>query len=72
MGGTDDYVFVFRNGASLRYAAWTTATREHRVIVPLAPGQYTAVKHSGAEVGVITANQNGVPITLTRSPMYLR
>ncbi|MEK6279116.1 MAG: cellulase family glycosylhydrolase [Acidobacteriota bacterium] len=72
MGSIDDYVFVFRNGASLRYAAWTTATREHRIIVPLSPGQYTAVTHSGADAGLIMANQNGVPITLTRSPIYLR
>jgi hypothetical protein len=72
VGGTDDYVFVFRNGSDLRFAAWTTSALEHRVVVPLVAGQHATVKHTGEDLGVITASQAGVPITLTRSPVYVR
>jgi hypothetical protein len=72
VGGPDDYVLLFRNNTSLRLAAWTTANREHRLVVPVDAGQYTTVTHTGANPSSVTADQNGVPITLTAAPLYLR
>lgn len=72
VGGPDDYVLLFRKGTNLRVAAWTTANREHRLVIPLDAGQYTTVTHSGGSAASVTANQNGVPITLTAAPVYLR
>ena len=71
-GGPDDYILIFRKGSSLRVAAWTTADRDHRLIVPLEVGQYTAVTHLGGNARSVAANQNGVELTLTAGPVYLR
>jgi len=71
-GGLDDYILLFRKGSSLRVAAWTTADREHRLVVPLDAGEYTAVTHVGDNADSITANQNGMPLTLTTAPIYIR
>ncbi|MEP6912897.1 MAG: hypothetical protein ABI923_09095, partial [bacterium] len=72
VGGPEDYVLLFRKGGKLRVAAWTTADREHPLVIPLDPGQYTTVGHTGGNTTSITANQNGVPLTLTAAPVYLR
>jgi polysaccharide biosynthesis protein PslG len=72
VGGQDDYVFAFRDGGSYRFAAWTTAGREHRVTVPLAPGQYTSLNHLGTDSRSFNADQSGAAINLTRSPIYFR
>ncbi|MGI9064974.1 MAG: cellulase family glycosylhydrolase [Pyrinomonadaceae bacterium] len=72
VGGPDDYVLLFRKGTSLRVAAWTSANREHRLIVPLNAGQYLTVTHTGGNASSVTANQNGVLLTLTAAPVYLR
>ena len=70
VGGTDDYVLMFRNGNDERVAAWTTENRVHKVVVPLKAGQYTSVSHTGENIRVITSDQNGVAITLTTAPVY--
>jgi hypothetical protein len=72
VGGPDDYVLLFRNGVNSRVAAWTTANQEHHLVIPLDPGRYTTTGHTGGNIASITANQNGVPITLTTAPVYLR
>jgi hypothetical protein len=72
VGGPNDYVLLFRKGISLRLAAWTTANREHSLVVPLNAGQYLTVTHTGGNAVSVTADQNGVPITLTAAPVYLR
>ena len=72
VGGADDYVLMFRNGNDVRVAAWTTENRVHKVVVPLKAGQYTSVKHTGENIGVVTSDQSGVAITLTTAPVYFR
>ena len=72
VGGPDDYVLLFRKSGKSRVAAWTTADREHPLVIPLDSGRYTTVGHTGGNITSITANQNGVPLTLTAAPVYIR
>jgi len=85
VGGAEDYVLVFRragspagqprwsaNGGDLRYAAWTTANEAHNVLLPLNAGRYTTTRHTGQNVSAVSADQKGLPITLTTAPVYVR
>lgn len=67
----DDYVIVFRKGAEVRVAAWTTNSRAHAAVIPLAAAQYSAISHTGQNVGTISASSKGLSLTLTTSPVYL-
>ena len=71
-GGADDYVLVFRKGGDLRFAAWTTANRAHNVLIPVRAGRYSTTLHTGQEASVVNADQQGLAITLTTSPIYVR
>jgi hypothetical protein len=72
VGGADDYVLMFRNGNDVRVAAWTTENRVHKVVVRLKAGQYTSVRHTGENIGLVASDENGVTITLTTAPVYFR
>jgi hypothetical protein len=72
VGAPDNYVLAFRKGGELRFAAWTSASGLRKVLVPLAAGQYRGIKHTGRDVGVINADQKGLPLNLTTAPIYLR
>jgi hypothetical protein len=67
----EDYVLVFSNGKSRRLAAWTTGSA-HNVVVPFDPGSYTIVDHLGQNPSTVIADQRGLVIKLTTSPVYLR
>jgi hypothetical protein len=71
-GGGDDYVLAFRKGNSLRLAAWTTSTSARQISIPLSPGQYAGSSHTGRNLAVVTADQEGLLVTLTNAPVYLR
>ena len=71
MGGDDDYVIVLRKGSDMRVAAWTTASGAHRVLIPLDPGKYSSVTHTGQNLAVAAAGQQGLALTLTTAPVYL-
>src|ERR1700682_6129773 len=71
VGGDDDYVIIFRKGVDTRVAAWTSASRAHRVLIPLDPGKYSSVTHTGQNVAVVAADQKGLALTLTTAPVYI-
>jgi hypothetical protein len=71
IGDDQDYVLLFRNGVELRVATWTTRG-SHNVIIPLHAGRYRSTKHTGETIGVIASGQNGMGITLSTAPVYLR
>jgi hypothetical protein len=71
IGDDGDYVLFFRRGAELRVAAWTTSG-SHNVSIPLDSGRYISIRHTGETIGVIAAGQNGMSITLSTTPVYLR
>jgi hypothetical protein len=85
VGGAEDYLLVFRkagspagqprwgaNGDDLRFAAWTTANEAHNALLPLNAGRHTTTRHTGQNAGVVSADQKGLPITLTTAPLYIR
>lgn len=69
--GNEDYVLGFSNGKSLRVAAWTTGSA-HDVVIPIDAGSYTIVDHLGQNASTVTADQRGLAIKLTTTPVYLR
>lgn len=71
VGSADDFVLVFRNGGETRVAAWTTAGGAHRVVIPLALGEYRGVTHTGQNLAMVKADQQGLALTLTTAPVYL-
>ena len=71
VGGGDDFVLFFRIGTDTRVAAWTTASRAHGVVLPLDPGKYRSVTHTGQNVALVMADQKGLALTLTTAPVYL-
>ena len=71
-GRTDDYLLVFRKGSDLRFAAWTTASAAHNVVLPLEAGNYSVSRHTGQDESPVKADQKGASITLTTAPVYIR
>lgn len=71
-GDAENYVLVFSKGSERRFAAWTTAKRPRRVLIPLAAGQYSTSLHTGGDAGSLSADAKGLAITLTAAPIYVR
>jgi polysaccharide biosynthesis protein PslG len=71
LGGADDYVLEFRKGDVSRFAAWTTATAPHSILLPMTVGAYRVMAHTGELIGVRMANKTGLFLTLTEQPQYL-
>jgi hypothetical protein len=72
VGNPDDYVLVFRNqNNNVRFAAWTT-NRPHNVLVPLGPGDYEALGHTGGGAAMVNADAKGLSLTLSTAPVYVR
>jgi hypothetical protein len=72
LGSEQDYLLVFRKDDQVRFAAWTTASGVHEVVLPLKPGSYKATQHTGQEGTSIKADQKGLAMTLTAAPIYIR
>jgi hypothetical protein len=66
-----DYVLAFDDGALRRFAAWTTARLNHTVTVPVAPGTYRIVSHTGETIFLKPADACGLLLDLTSAPQYI-
>jgi hypothetical protein len=71
VGGEEDFLLLFRKGDETHLAAWTTSTRSHDVMIPVEPGKYQILKHTGQNAGELVAEQKGLLLTLTTAPIYL-
>jgi hypothetical protein len=67
----DDYVMVFTRGQERRVAAWTIAASLHKVTIPIGPGRFTVTGHTGESLPPLSAEGEGLSITLTDAPQYL-
>ena len=65
-----DYALAFSDGQSTRFVAWTTSTVPQVEILSLAPGTYAMVSRVGDDLGTVTADDNGLTLTLTDAPVY--
>ncbi|HEY8184967.1 MAG TPA: hypothetical protein VIF64_02800 [Pyrinomonadaceae bacterium] len=84
VGAAEDYLLVFRkagsqaeppgndSGGDRRYAAWTTTSEAHTVLIPLYAGQFKIIGYDGQDKGSLTADQKGTAVTLTNAPVYFR
>lgn len=71
-GDEDDYVLAFRKGDELRFAAWSTSSRAHEVLIPFASGRYALTRHTGQEAGALTAAANALTVKLATAPVYIK
>lgn len=71
VGSGDDFVLVFRKGAEVRFAVWTTA-RIHEVVIPSPTGEYRAVEYSGKAVSTYRSSNNRLIIKLGNIPFYIK
>jgi|ERR1044072_3463744 hypothetical protein len=72
IGNDADYVLVFGSGEDQRIAAWTTASPAHQITIPLKTGLYVITKHTGEVSGTVSPNANGVTLSLSSTPVFLR
>jgi hypothetical protein len=66
-----DYLFVFRKGSELRWAAWTM-DQAHATLIKLDPGSYERVDHLGNNLGKIEIGSRGSDLRLASAPIFLR
>ena len=71
VGSDDDYVLVFSQGSERRYAAWTTSSTPHRVMIPHVTGLFNVTRLTGENGGTRAPNSGTLSIDLTTSPLYL-
>jgi polysaccharide biosynthesis protein PslG len=68
---SDDYVLAFQNKGDIRLAAWTTAWFNHTVTLPVSPGNYRILDHTGETSSLKTATESGLVLNLTNTPQYV-
>ena len=71
VGSDNDYVLVFAKGDDLRYAAWTTSSSAHRIVIPISQGHFTITNHTGESGGSISSGPRGLELTVSTAPIYL-
>jgi hypothetical protein len=71
VGSDDDYVLVFSKGSERRYAAWTTSSTPHRVMIPQITGSFNVTRLTGEGGGTRAPNGGTLSVDLTTSPLYL-
>jgi hypothetical protein len=71
VGGPDDYVLQFVKSRQLRWAAWTTGTTPRTATLPIQPGPYSIISHTGEMSSSPTAGASGLPAPLTDALVYI-
>jgi hypothetical protein len=71
VGSDDDYVLMFAKESERRYAAWTTSSTPHRVMIPHVTGLFNVTRLTGESGGTRAPNSGSLSIDLTTSPLYL-
>lgn len=70
-GEPEDYVLAFGRDGEQRLAAWTTADAPRTVTIPVKPGKYRLMGHTGQALPNIMADAEGLRLTLTDAPQYV-
>ena len=70
-GDRSDYVLLFSRGRDVALAAWTTSPEARSAAVPVSPGEFRVVGHTGKELPALAAGKRGLAVTLTDAPVYL-
>lgn len=69
--GNDDYLLKFHNNGDVRFAAWTVSQVDHAATIPLGPGVYRIISHTGETLALKTVNESGLLLSLTNAPQYI-
>lgn len=69
--GLDDYLLKFHNNGEVRYAVWTISNKTRTATIPLAPGNYRIVSHTGEALAVRIVKESGLLLNLTNAPQYI-
>ncbi len=67
----NDYVMLFSKGDEVRLAAWTISRLPHQAVIPASAGKFVALGHTGETLPELSADANGLAITLSDAPQYL-
>jgi len=70
-GNPDDFVYLFVKGNQRRWAAWTLAEKPREALLPLGPGKFQVMGHTGQIVASIEAAGKELRLALTGAPQYL-
>ena len=71
VGSDAYYVLVFAKGEELRFAAWTTSSSAHRVVIQIKEGHFKITKHTGESAGSISPGPQGLDLAISNAPVYL-
>lgn len=71
VGNDADWVLIFSGPGGDRIVAWTTG-KPHEVTVPIGPGRFATVDHTGKPLPDVSASQKQITLKLTSGPQYLQ
>jgi hypothetical protein len=72
VGGADDYVLLFDDGADRsRIVCWTTAKAPHALTISTGAGKFELIDNEGARLGDAVADAMGLKSDLTDTPRYI-
>lgn len=72
VGSQQDFVLVFRKGAERKVAAWTTTNNAHQITLAARSGNYKVTGHVGEDAGVVSTDQKGLALKISRAPVYFQ
>jgi hypothetical protein len=71
LDSAEDYALAFAKGDETRLAVWTTSAAPHGVRIPMGPGRFRVVGHTGQTLPPLTADSRGLRLTVLDAPQYL-
>jgi hypothetical protein len=69
--GLDDYLLKFHSAGEERFALWTVSNGPRQATIPLSPGLYRILSHTGELLAIKTVDASGLRINLTNAPQYV-
>lgn len=66
-----DYILLFRRGKDVKIVAWTSRPEPTSVALPVSPGTFRAVAHTGEKLPELTAGDRFLSLHLTDAPQYI-
>ncbi len=67
----DSFVFVFTDGKKVKLAVWTISAEPKAITIPCVSGKFTAVSYLGEKLPDLTADKDGLTLTVSDGPIYL-
>jgi polysaccharide biosynthesis protein PslG len=65
-----DYILLFSKGRELRFVAWTTASTQHYIKIPV-NGTFKVINHTGTLESIIQSKSKNISVVVTDAPKYI-